>query len=33
MIRPGKHGSGKLLVEYASLDQLDTLIAALSRRS
>ena len=32
MIRPGKHGSGKLLVEYASLDQLDTLIAALSRR-
>lgn len=29
-IRPGRKGSGKLVVEYATLDQLDNLIAALS---
>jgi ParB-like chromosome segregation protein Spo0J len=31
-IRPGRKGSGKLVVEYATLDQLDNLIAALSGR-
>ena len=31
-IRPGRKGSGKLVVEYATLDQLDNLIAALSSR-